>query len=173
MASATLIPVLQYLNTSYRPDCDFVDGEVKERNVGEQPHASIQMILGAIFHAHRQEWEVRTLPEQRVQVTPTRYRVPDLCILRRSDAKEPIITRAPLLCIEVLSRDDTLKELQERVNDYSTMGVAHIWAIDPVLRVGYVASPRGFIQPEDGKLRIQGTPIVVDLADVFAELDAM
>ena len=51
MASATLIPVREYLNTSYRPDCDFLDGELKERNGGEQPHASIQAILPALFHA--------------------------------------------------------------------------------------------------------------------------
>ncbi len=34
MASATLVPVLEYLSTTYRPDCDFVDGELKKRNGG-------------------------------------------------------------------------------------------------------------------------------------------
>ncbi len=94
-------------------------------------------------------WQIRALPEQRVQVTTTRYRIPDVCVLRRSDPKDPIIARPPLLCIEVLSRDDTVRELQERVNDYSAMGVPHVWAVDPLLRVGYVASPRVFIQPEE------------------------
>ena len=173
MASATLIPVLQYLNTTYRPDCDYLDGEVRERNVGEQPHASIQMAMAAIFHAQRFAWKVRVLPEQRVQVSPTRYRIPDICVLRRSDPKDPIITTPPLVCIEILSKDDTLRELQERVNDYSAMGVMNIWAIDPLLRVGYLASARGFVQPESDTLRVEGTPINVRLAEVFAELDEM
>lgn len=173
MASAILTPVREYLSTSYRPDRDFIDGELKERNVGEQPHASIQGILTAIFHANRDAWQVRALPEQRVQVTPTRYRIPDICILRRSDPKDPIITTPPLLCIEVLSKDDTLTELQERVNDYSAMGVAHIWAIDPLLRIGYVASPRGFVRPEDGTLSVPNTGITVRLADLFTEMDEM
>lgn len=173
MASAIHISVAEYLSTTYRPDCDFVDGMLKPRNVGEQPHASILTIVGSIFHERRVAWYVRALLAPRVQITPTRFRIPDVCILRRSDPKDPIITTPPLLCIEVLSKDDTLKDLQERVNDYSAMGVAHTWAIDPLLRVGYLASSRGFLQPEDGILRIPNTPIAIKLADVFAEMDEM
>jgi hypothetical protein len=51
MASRTLISVEEYLRTSYRPDCDYVDGEVVERNVGEKDHSSLQkriiLYLGA------------------------------------------------------------------------------------------------------------------------------
>jgi hypothetical protein len=35
MATNVLIPVSEYLKTSYSPDCDYVDGEVQERNLGE------------------------------------------------------------------------------------------------------------------------------------------
>jgi hypothetical protein len=37
MAAATPLPisVSEYLHTSYRPDCDYVDGVVEERNLGE------------------------------------------------------------------------------------------------------------------------------------------
>lgn len=86
-------------------------------------------------------------------------------------SKGPVLGFAPLLYIEVLSRDETLTELQERVNDYASMGVGHIWAVDPWLRVGYVASMRGFVQPEDGVLLVEGTSIAVTLVDVFTELD--
>jgi len=34
MSSTTLISVQEYIATSYRPDCDYVDGEVRERNLG-------------------------------------------------------------------------------------------------------------------------------------------
>jgi Uma2 family endonuclease len=173
MATATLIPVTEYLKTTYHPDCDYIDGELKERNVGEQPHASIQGILAGIFRDHRDTWAVRALPEQRVQVAAMRYRIPDVCILRRSDPKDPVVTTPPLICIEVLSKDDTLRELQEKVNDHFGMGVAHVWAIDPWLRIGYTASPRGFVQPEDGVLRVPDTPIAIQLADVFKEWDEM
>ncbi len=41
MATKALIPVSEYLRTSYSPDCDYVDGEVQERNLGE--HRSQQI----------------------------------------------------------------------------------------------------------------------------------
>jgi hypothetical protein len=51
------------------------------------------------------------------------------------------------------------------------MGAENIWAVDPWKRLGYHASTSGFQQPENGVLRIDGTPISVSLAEVFAELD--
>jgi hypothetical protein len=47
MAAATQLPisVSEYLHTSYRPDCDYVDGVVEERNLGELDHAALQGAL--------------------------------------------------------------------------------------------------------------------------------
>lgn len=42
MATNTVIPVSEYLRTSYSPDCDYVDGEVQERNTGETDHGELQ-----------------------------------------------------------------------------------------------------------------------------------
>ena len=171
MATPVLIPVSEYLSTTYRPDRDYIDGELKERRVGEQPHAHVQGIIYAIFYNNRKAWGVRPLPEQRLQISSSRYRIPDVCVIRNTDGKDPIITFAPLLCVEILSADDSLRELQERVDDYVAVGVKAIWAIDPWKRRGYVCSTKGFEQPEDGMLKIAGTAIQVSLVDVFAEMD--
>ena len=45
MATATFTPVGEYLRTSYRPDCEYVDGELRSRNVGETDHSRLQMVL--------------------------------------------------------------------------------------------------------------------------------
>jgi Uma2 family endonuclease len=171
MASSVLIPVSEYLRTTYRPDCDYICGEVKERNVGERPHTQLQIILGAIFREHRKDWHVIAMGDQRVQTSAENYRVADLCVIREGDPYELIVVTPPLLCVEILSRNDTLDELQERVNDYVRMGVANVWAINPWNRLAYYATVRGFSQPEDGVLRIPGTSIAISLAEVFAELD--
>lgn len=42
MTTSTVVPLQVYLETSYRPDCDCIDGEVRERNAGEGQHASVQ-----------------------------------------------------------------------------------------------------------------------------------
>jgi hypothetical protein len=40
MGVGTLVSLEEYLHTSYRPDCDFVEGHVLERNVGLRTHSS-------------------------------------------------------------------------------------------------------------------------------------
>jgi len=170
-STATLVSLDEYLHTTYRPDRDYLEGELLERNMGEQSHARVQLIIAKVFDMHRKSWGVRVSVELRVQVREERFRIPDVCVLRQADAFEEIVRKAPLLCIEVLSSGDTVRSVQERANDYAAMGVEHIWILDPWIRVGYYASARGFLQPEDGVLRIDGTAIAVSLAEVFAELD--
>ena len=171
MPQALLISVDEYLRTSYRPDCDFIDGEVQERFLGERDHSTLQLALGVVFHRNRDAWKVVPLPEQRVQVTDTRFRVPDLCIVRTGDPHDQIVRVAPLLCIEILSPEDTLSRLQTRVDDYVALGVEHIWVIDPSTRRIYTAGPLGFIEVRSGALEVPGTPIRVSFAELFADLD--
>lgn len=171
MSTATSIPLSEYLNATYRPDCDYVDGEVKARNVGEQPHGHIQAIITSIFRGNRKAWSTRAIVETRVQTQPTRFRIPDICILRSSDPHDPIIRFAPYICIEVLSKDDSLADIKTRTDEYRAMGVAHVWIVDPWLRIGYIASARGFEHPEDGIFAVPNTPIWISLADLFTELD--
>ncbi|HZL25027.1 MAG TPA: Uma2 family endonuclease [Acidobacteriaceae bacterium] len=171
MATAALIPVSEYLRTTYRPDRDYIDGELKERNVGEQPHGDIQIILGTIFRNSRLEWGVRPLGDTRLQITSSRYRIPDLMVLRNTDPKDGIIRFVPLLCVEIMSKGDRLNEICERVADYVGIGTKDIWVIDPWKRVAYEETSNGLRQLEDGILRVQGTSIEVSLADIFAQLD--
>ena len=170
-ASTTLVPLSEYLKSSYRPDRDYLEGELQERNMGEQPHARLQNFFGYLFRLNQKLWGVRALPEQRVQVRPERFRIPDLAIIQSSDPFELIITKAPFLCIEVLSSEDSLRRIHERVKDYAAMGVPNIWVVDPWSRAAYYASSTEFKQIEDGVLRIAGTPIEVSLSELFAELD--
>jgi Uma2 family endonuclease len=173
MASATLIPVSEYLNTTYRPDRDYIDGEVKERNLGDRPHAAMQAILTAIFNNNRRLWNVVALTEQRVQTSAKHFRIPDICVLRRSDPVDPIVHVAPLICVEILSPRDSLSDMQERVDDYFQMGVTHVWVIDPRNRRAYVASTKGFQEPENAQFSVPETPVRISIADVFAEFDEM
>src|SRR5271168_2067871 len=71
MATSTLISLAEYLSTSYRPDRDFVDGEIRERNVGESEHSILQAAITAWFWNHQREWGIEVRPELRVQVSPT------------------------------------------------------------------------------------------------------
>jgi Uma2 family endonuclease len=175
-SNAVMVPLQTYLDTVYRPDCDWIDGEVKERNMGEQPHASIQGTLTQLFRNNGILWKVRAYPEQRVQTSAAHYRIADLCIVRRDLPMEPIVRTPPILCVEILSRDDRMSEIQERVDDYLTMGVSTVWVIDPRRRRAYLALPHGAgssMQQVITHLRVPETSIEVSLTEMFAELDEL
>ncbi len=73
------VPLAEYLSTGYRPDREWVEGELRERRIGEGPHAVVQKFLAMFFGIREEMWSILALTEQRVQVAAERYRVPDVC----------------------------------------------------------------------------------------------
>jgi Uma2 family endonuclease len=126
MGSTTIMSVDEYLATSYDPDCDYVDGAVMERNWGERDHSRIQAALVGYFFMRRKQWRIHVYPEQRVQVSRTRFRIPDVCVVVGAEPEEQIFTKPPFLCIEVLSPDDRAAAMQERIDDYLAFGVRYV-----------------------------------------------
>src|ERR1700733_12080819 len=167
MATAALISVDEYLSTSYRPDCDYVDGEVLERNLGERDHASVQRRILFYFFNHYPQLGWRLFPEQRVQVKAARFRIPDVCLLAEDAPVEQIVRTPPILCIEILSKEDTMTRIMVRVKDYFQMGVPVCWIIDPALRSAWVATPGHLAEPADGILR--AGEIEMPLAEVLEQ----
>jgi Uma2 family endonuclease len=166
MATRTLIPVEEYLTSVYRPDCDYVDGEVLERNLGERDHSYIQLALGSYFFARRKEWNIEAFTEQRVQVRQNRFRIPDLCVVL-GGTKEKIFTTPPFLCIEILSPEDRMSRVQERIDDYFTMGVSHVWVVDPARRCAFYATATGDIHRVHDSLRTADPELEVPLSEIF------
>jgi Uma2 family endonuclease len=71
----------------------------------------------------------------------------------------------------VLSKDDTLRSMQDRVDDYRAFGVPNIWLLDPVKRRAYLCTQGDFREPDGEMLEVAGTPIRVPLSELFADLD--
>ena len=113
------------------------------------------------------------IPEIRVQVAPTRCRVPDITVLRQEDTGTLIVRNPPLLCIEIFSSDDRMDRMQERVADYARMGVPSLWIVDPWRRVAYLGGRDGQLTRETTVLTLPGTPVSVTLDEIFAELDRL
>jgi Uma2 family endonuclease len=167
MSSSTLIPVSEYLSTSYRPDRDYIDGVVLERNVGEKSHGRLQAEIAAFFVARKQLWSTLVLTEQRVQISPTRFRIPDVAVLVSPYSDEEIVTEPPFLCIEILAREDTLKRMQARIDDYLVFGVSYIWVIDPLTRRCFVYTAAGVEEILDGVLRTSNPEFAMPLNEIF------
>ena len=165
------VSVREYLTTSYRPDCDYVDGRIEERNVGEYDHGYLQLLLGHLFMSNRSAWGVLALTDVRTQVGSTCFRVPDLSVLRTGTPKERILTHPPLIVIEILSPEDRLSRFQDRIDDYLRFGVENIWILDPERRFAWTATKDGLHLIQNGELTVPETPIRVVLSELFAELD--
>jgi len=174
MASApTLISVEEYLHTVYRPDCDYVDGEVLERNMGEKPHSRLQKFISRFLEGFEDTLPVEVFPEQRLQINSSRYRVPDVMLVSLPSADPLIVRTPPILCVEVLSSEDRLAKIRERVFDYASIGVPTSWVIDPWRRTAYIASGDGILHETSSSLTVPATPISITVDEIFAELDRL
>jgi Uma2 family endonuclease len=109
--------------------------------------------------------------EQRVQVKPDRFRVPDLSVISRDKPVEQIFTRPPLICAEILSPEDTLRGSGDRIDYYLAFGVPNIWIFEPTKRRAYVCTQQGLLIPEDGILAVPGSPIQIPSQNFFSDLD--
>jgi Uma2 family endonuclease len=169
MATTTHVPVEVYLRSSYEPDADYVDGMIEERPMGEFDHASWQQAIQKWFWLHEKEWDIRVRPELRVRVAATRYRIPDVTVLDRSQPIEQIVTHPPLAVFEVLSPEDRMQRLKRKLEDYRAMGIPEIWVIDPQDSTFYRYEDLQLIRKETFSHREKG--IVFDMNELTNLLD--
>jgi len=166
MATATLVPVEAYLETQFQDgDREYIDGRILERNVGEIDHGDLQ---GNIYYHLRSRYGGRfwTGVGIRVQVSRSRFRVPDIVVVEGSRPQGRIITVPPLLVIEVLSRDDRAEDIQERIDDYLGSGVRFVWVVNPRTRRGWIHTAEGSREAKDGVLRTEAPAIEVPLSEL-------
>ena len=169
MIARTLVSTSDYLTTVYEPECDYVDGELIERNVGELDHSGLQMIIAAILYNQRREAGIHVFPELRVQVAPTRFRVPDITVTKQP-GRGRILRETPFLCVEILSPEDRASRMEARIDDYLTFGVPHVWVIDPQRRKAWSYSKEGKREASN-ILTTRDPALSLVLEEVFFELD--
>jgi Uma2 family endonuclease len=135
MAAAPTLPLVsveEYLNSSYRPDREFVDGFLVERSVPTIPHSVLQMILIQYFLRFQESLRFLTMPEVRTQIIErARYRVPDVMLCPKPLPKGKIVTTIPWAVIEIVSPDDRLSDTLERFRDYAEIGIKQLVLMDP------------------------------------------
>jgi Uma2 family endonuclease len=171
MATGTLVCVDEYLNTSYHPDCDYVDGRIVERMVGERDHSELQAELIIYLSALRSKLGLHIFPAQRVQISPTRYRVPDICVVAGPRPATQILQEPPFLCIEILSKDDRVGAMQEKIDDYLNFGMQYVWVINPKNRKAHVHTASSIREIKDGNLSTKNPDINVSLTDIYRCLE--
>lgn len=169
MGAAGLVNVADYLRTTYRPDCDFVDGALVERNVGLKDHSKLVGAVLMWFWQRRVELQVSVFPSLRIRISASRIRVADICVVRLAEPDEQVLTSPPCICMEVLSPEDTFVQMQARFDDYLAMGVENVWALDPETRRGWRVAREGHLETLDGILRSVDGRVVLPIAELFTD----
>jgi Uma2 family endonuclease len=130
-ATATFIPVEEYLRSSFEPDAEYDNGQIEERPMGENDHSAWQKAICFWFELQAKESQIRVRPELRVQVAATTFLVPDVSLLDRNLPIEKIAKQPPVAVFEILSPTDTFKRVTVKCGQYHRMGIQTILVIDP------------------------------------------
>jgi Uma2 family endonuclease len=163
----TAISVDEYLATSFSPDCDYVDGHVEERNLGERSHGRLQALIAAYIIARQREWGGYAMTEVRIRVKADRVRIPDVCVTL-GDPGEEVLTKPPFICIEILSPEDRMSRMRDRIQDYLEMGVPYVFVLDPQTKRAYAATAHeGLREATSGVLRTESPAFEIPLAEIF------
>jgi Uma2 family endonuclease len=164
---AAHVSLEEYLNTNYEPDCDYVDGILEERNVGKKKHARTQTCVGAWLLSNVESKGKDVATEQRVRLSPTRIRIPDVCVINAGDETE-VQEIPPDIWVEILSPEDRLNRVLKRLQEVLDFGVPTIWIIDPYENKAWIGTPQTGIQPaKDNVLRCESLDLRMRLEDIL------
>lgn len=168
MSTKVLMDVGEYLRTSFEgPDCEYLDGEIVERNMGEIPHGKIQGNLYYLLRQLRSRLGILVIPEIRIQISPIRYRVADLAVWRNDDIGTGIPTVAPFLVVEILSPEDRMVRMLPKIQEYLSIGVEWIWIVDPQEQSALLYSQKNPAGALCDVLRTENPDIEISLIAAF------
>ena len=170
-AAPTLLSIDEYLRTSFRPDADYVDGEIEERNLGEFEHARLQYLLSVYFGSREKLWSIQGVVEQRIRVAERRVRIADFALLRADAPRERVTLTPPLLCVEILSPEDRMNRILRKASEYLEFGSHEVWIIDPGARRIVQVDALSTVERTEGTISLSGTPITFPLDRLFSALD--
>jgi Uma2 family endonuclease len=174
MATAPTVPLVSvddYLNASYRPDVEYVDGHLVERSVPTYLHSLLQALLIGHFRQFEKEGKYKVLPELRTQIIArARYRIPDILLCATPTRVHKIMDETPLAIIEILSPADTVSETLHRFRDYAGLGVPYIIQMDPETRVAHRFDDGSLIETAFDGLRLEHATVPFDSGRLFTEL---
>ncbi len=160
----------EYLRTSYQPDRELINGELRGKPMPTRLHGIVQMMIGIWFGMHLQEWHVSPESEVRTRVRPGSFRLPDVNVVTFPAQLTETQDAPPLIAIEILSNDDRVSDLQKRAGDLHAMGVENIWLVDPEQRLASIWTDGLYWKPE-ARPSVPGTAIYLDLPWLWSQVD--
>ena len=165
MGTQTLLPVEEYLRTSYEPSREYVRGELVERGVPTSLHSLVQMEIGYLFRRVRDRHRLHACPELHLRISPDVIRIADLAVFHPEKPSTPIPSEPPLIVIEIVSPGDGYSSVTEKLAEYHAWGVPNVWLVDPQLKKLYVYA--GSLREADA-FELSLPPLRLAASEIFA-----
>ncbi|MDQ6704928.1 MAG: Uma2 family endonuclease [Acidobacteriota bacterium] len=170
MIAATLVPVEEYIASSYTPDVDYEEGRLVEKNAGKWKHARLQILIGSHIVAHESGWRITGLTDQRIRVAPNRFFIPDVCAVMDTQPYQDLLEYPPLFTIEVLSEGDSFSDSEKKAHQYLELGVPCVWTVDPETGGCYRHTSGAILTVSDGVVCVEGSPIAIPIPELLSQL---
>jgi Uma2 family endonuclease len=128
-----------------RPDlnpCELVNGRVVPTMPTGDEHADVELELGARLRSYGKESKRGRAIGGEVGIyirrDPDTVRAADIAFISRERDVKPrmkgYLEIVPELVVEVLSPEDRIGKVREKLRDYFSAGVLVVWVVDPGLR---------------------------------------
>ncbi len=161
-----LVSVDEFLRTSYKPACDYIDGVLRQKSKPTFNHSKVQTRVATIVEGQRPGFDAAT--ELTVKIREGKFLVPDIAIQRVADLQTDAYPTKPVhLCVEVLSPGDRFSEVLSKCDDFLDWGVSMTWIIDPDKRRAWQYDGGAPEQVPPHGLLVAGD-LAIPLDEVFA-----
>ncbi len=111
---------------------ELVDGRLDVSPAPVSLHTLIETRLTIhLGNAAPDELMVLTGPGINFNAERTHHRIPDLAVIRTTDAESPYLTRPPLLAIEIVSPESVIRDNHTKRHEYAEFGIMSYWIISP------------------------------------------
>jgi Uma2 family endonuclease len=130
MSTRTLISPEEYVSTRFEWEPEYVHGELRTRPMPTFVHGQVESMLAELLRMVRRQNAIKVATNVRCRLSDDLYLLPDV-VLTHAEPYEQVPTIPAIMVAEILSPDDSYLDLTEKMAEYASWGVKHIWLINP------------------------------------------
>ena len=166
-----LVSVDEYLNSSYSPDKEYVDGVLVERGMSTIAHSlcrwssfnTLASIRSWAAFYRFQKCGPRSSSGLAIEI-------PDVMLCPVPLPTGKVVTSVPWVVTEILSPDDKLPDQLERFRDYKRISVRHVVLLDPERLIAYRFEDGSLLQTQFTSLDLPSGSVPFETAVLFQQL---
>ena len=117
---------------------ELIDGVLVEKTMSSF-ESYLALAIGTLLNIYVQPRKLGIVlgADGMLKIMPGMVRIPDVCFIAKEKLPGkfspdiPVSSLVPDLAVEVLSRHNTQREMEEKLDDYFEVGVREVWYVDP------------------------------------------